>query len=89
MKYFKESIATSLITIVLNMNPTIQSESQKQWKIVEVFQSSYHDLIDGLRNFTYLVIQFIVYFFPLLFLWGCICLLLFWIGKKIYILFKH
>lgn len=87
IKYYKDSVALSLITITLNMNPSVQNEYQKQWRLAEVFKSSYVDLVDGLRNFTYNLIQFIVYFLPLILLWGCFCLLLYWIGRKIYKLF--
>ncbi|CEG58886.1 DUF4349 domain-containing protein [Legionella fallonii] len=89
IKYYKESVALSLITITLNMNPSIQSEYQKQWRIAEVFKGAYVNLIDGLRNFTYSLIQFVVYFLPLILLWGCLCLILFWIGKRIYTLFNR
>ncbi|MCW8469579.1 DUF4349 domain-containing protein [Fluoribacter gormanii] len=84
MKYFKESVAYSLIHINLSMNPIIQTEQQKQWKITETFIDSYHALVDQLRNFTYGLIAFFVYFLPLLLLWLCIFLIIFWIGKKIW-----
>ncbi len=89
IKYYKESVALSLITITLNMNPSVQSEYQKQWRLAEAFKSSYVDLVNGLRNFTYSLIQFIVYFLPLILLWGCFCFLIFWIGKKLYGFFSH
>ncbi|CAM2961672.1 coiled-coil protein [Legionella steigerwaltii] len=84
IKYYKESVAYSLINISLNMNPIIQTEQQKQWKITETFIDSYHALVDQLRNFTYGLIEFFVYFLPLLLLWICICLVVYWIGKKIW-----
>lgn len=87
IKYYKESVALSLINITLNMNPGIQNEYQKQWRLAEVFKSSYVDLVSGLRNFTYSLIQIMVYFLPLALLWGCFCFVIYWIGKKIYNLF--
>jgi hypothetical protein len=84
IKYYKESVALSLVSISLNMSPTIQNEYQSQWRIVEAFKSSYVDLVNGLRNFTYSLIQIIVYFLPLAVLWGCVCFIIYWIGKKIY-----
>ncbi len=84
IKYFKESVAYSLININLSMNPIIQTAQQKQWKITEAFIDSYHALIDQLRNFTYGLIEFFVYFLPLILLWICIFLIAFWIGKKIW-----
>lgn len=84
IKYYKESVALSLVNITLNMSPTIQNEYQSQWRIAEVFKSSYVDLVNGLRNLTYSLIQFSVYFLPLALLWGCVCFVVYWIGKKIY-----
>ncbi len=84
IKYYKESVALSLISITLNMSPTIQNEYQSQWRIVEAFKSSYVDLVNGLRSFTYSLIQIMVYFLPLAVLWGCVCFVIYWIGKKIY-----
>lgn len=84
IKYFKESVAYSLINIDLSMNPMIETAQQKQWKITEVFINSYHALIDQLRQFTYGLIEFFVYFLPLILLWICICLIVYWIGKKIW-----
>ncbi|PWY57011.1 DUF4349 domain-containing protein [Legionella qingyii] len=88
IKYFKESVAYSLININLSMNPIIQTEQQKQWKITETFIDSYHALIDQLHHFTYGLITFFVYVLPLLLLWICIFLIIFWIGKKIWNKFK-
>ncbi len=84
IKYYKESVAYSLININLNMNPIIQTEQQKQWKITEAFIDSYHALVDQLRSVTYGLIEFFVYFLPLILLWICICLIVFWIGKKVW-----
>lgn len=88
IKYYKESVAYSLINIDLSMNPLIQTAQQKQWKITETFIDSYHALVDQLRNFTQGLIEFFVYFLPLILLWICICLLVYWIGKKIWNGFK-
>ncbi|MCE0723014.1 DUF4349 domain-containing protein [Legionella resiliens] len=84
LKYYKESVAYSLININLNMNPIIQTEQQKQWKITEAFIDSYHALVDQLRTVTYGLIEFFVYFLPLIVLWIFICLIVYWIGKKIW-----
>ncbi|KTD08935.1 coiled-coil protein [Legionella gratiana] len=84
IKYYKESVAYSSINIDLSMNPMIETAQQKQWKITEVFINSYHGLIDQLRQLTYGIIEFFVYFLPLILLWICICLVVFWIGKKIW-----
>ncbi|HHT0592756.1 TPA: DUF4349 domain-containing protein [Legionella anisa] len=84
LKYYKESVAYSLINISLNINPIIQTEQQKQWKITEAFIDSYHTLVDKLRNVTYGLIEFFVYFLPLILLWICLCLIVYWIGKKIW-----
>lgn len=84
IKYYKDSVALSLISITLHMSPTIQNDYQSQWRIAEVFKSSYVDLISGLRNFTYSLIQFLVYFLPLALLWGFVGLVVYWVVKKIY-----
>ncbi|MCW8409970.1 DUF4349 domain-containing protein [Legionella sp. PATHC035] len=84
IKYYKESVAYSLININLSMNPIIQTTEQKQWKITEAFIDSYHALVDQLRHFTYGLIEFFVFFLPLLLLWAFIFLIVFWIGKKIW-----
>ncbi|USQ15135.1 DUF4349 domain-containing protein [Legionella lytica] len=84
IKYYKESVALSLISISLTMSPAIQNEYQSQWRLAEAFKSSYVDLVNGLRNFTYSLIQISVYYLPLALLWGCLCLVIYWIGKKIY-----
>jgi hypothetical protein len=84
IKYYKQSVAYSLINIDLNINPKLTTIEQKQWRVLEVAKKSYHDLIDQLRNTTYGLIEFVVYFLPLLLLWGLIFLILFWIGKKIW-----
>lgn len=88
IKYYKESVAYSLITIDLSMNPLIQTTQQKQWKITDAFIDSYHALVDQLRSFTYGVIEFFVYFLPLILLWIGICLGIYWIGKKIWKILK-
>lgn len=82
IKYYKESVAFSLININLSMNPLIQTNQQKQWKITETFIDSYHALVDQLRNVTYGLIAFFVYFLPLILLWACIVLVILWVGKK-------
>ncbi len=84
IKYYKESVALSLVNITLNMNPAIQNEYQSHWRIGEAFKSAYVDLVNGLRNFTYTLIEMIVYFLPLALLWGCVGFIIYWIGKKIY-----
>lgn len=89
IKYYKESVAFSLINIILKTNPVMLSGEPKQWRITEVFISSYHELLNGLRKLTYGFIQFIVYFVPLIVLWGCICFIVYWIGRKIYSLINR
>ncbi|HBD7396418.1 DUF4349 domain-containing protein [Legionella longbeachae] len=84
IKYYKNSVAYSLINIDLSMNPMIQTAQQKQWKITEVSINSYHALIDKLHQFIYGLIEFFIYFLPLIVLWICICLIVYWIGKKIW-----
>ena len=89
IKYFKESVALSLINITLNINPVIENDRQKQWRLTEIFRNSYQSLINGLRNSTYVLIEFSVYYLPLIILWSGISLLIFWIMRKIYILFMR
>lgn len=89
IKYYKESVAFSLITIHLTMNPTIEEKSQSQWKITEAFKSSFINLMNGLRDFTYSVIQIVVYFLPLALLWVAFAFIMFWIGRFIYNLFRR
>ena len=89
IKYYNDSVAFSLISIVLKMNPAILSEQEKQWQLGEVFTSSYHDLVNGLRHFTYGFIQFVVYFLPFIVLWGFISFIVYWVGRKIYILIRR
>jgi len=88
IKYYKESVAYSLININLSMNPIIQTEQQKQWNISATFIDAYHSLVDELRHFTYGLITFFVYFLPLILIWICIFLVVYWIGKKIWHGFK-
>jgi hypothetical protein len=88
MKYYKQSVAYSLITINLTMNPMIANQTAQQWKLTEVAISAYHELVDQLRNLTYGLIQFIVYFLPLILIWTGICLIAFWVWRKIYFFFK-
>jgi hypothetical protein len=88
IKYYKESVAFSLITISLNVNPVIQINQDATWNISAVVSESYQSLINGLRQFTYGVIQFTIFFLPMLLLWGIIALILFLIGKRIYLRFK-
>lgn len=88
IKYFKESVAYSLITISLNVNPVIQMNQDSAWNISAVVSDSYQSLINGLRQFTYGVIQFTIFFLPMLLLWGIIVLILFLIGRRIYLRFK-
>lgn len=84
IKYYKQSVAYSLININLAINPRLATIEQKQWRLIEVAKDSFHSLIDTFRNFTYGLIEFVVYFVPLILLWGCIFFILFWIGKKIW-----
>ncbi|MCL5272576.1 MAG: DUF4349 domain-containing protein [Gammaproteobacteria bacterium] len=84
IKYYKESVAYSLINISLTMNPIIKLNQDSSWNISEVITDSYQALINGLRQFTYGVIQFTIYFIPMILLWGIIILILFLIGKSIY-----
>lgn len=89
IKYYKESVAFSLISINLTMNPTIEEKSQSQWKITEVFKSSFINLMNGVRDFTYNVIQIIVYFLPMALLWALFAFVIYWIGRFFYSLFKR
>ncbi len=89
IKYYKESVAFSLISINLTMNPTIEEKSQSQWKITEVFKSSFINLMNGVRDFTYSVIQIIVYFLPMALLWALFAFVIYWIGRFFYSLFKR
>ncbi|WP_058480608.1 DUF4349 domain-containing protein [Legionella waltersii] len=88
IKYFKESVAFSLITIDISMNPDIKINQDSQWKIAQVFSESYKQLINYLREFTYGVIEFSVYLLPLILLWGIILCVVIWIAKSIYFRFK-
>lgn len=84
IKYYKESVAYSLITIDLSMTPIIVPTQPQQWKITETVKNSYHALVDQFKSFTYGLIQFFVYFLPLLLLWLLIAYICYWIAKKIW-----
>ncbi|HAT8178938.1 TPA: DUF4349 domain-containing protein [Legionella pneumophila] len=89
IKYYKESLAYSLITIYLQINPAIKNAQDSTWKISDVVMKSYQALIDQLRQFTYGLIEFVILFVPMILLWGIIVLLVFWIGKAVYFRFKQ
>ncbi|CDZ76730.1 hypothetical protein BN59_01005 [Legionella massiliensis] len=88
IKYYKQSVAYSLINISLSLNPATASAAEKHWMLADVARESYHALIDQLRSITYGFIEFIIYFVPLILLWAVVCLIVFWIGRKIYVSFK-
>ncbi len=88
IKYYKESVAYSLITISLNRNPAIQMQQDSAWNLSDVVTDSYKSLINGLRQFTYGIIQFTIYFLPMILLWGVIVFILFLIGRRIYLKLK-
>lgn len=89
IKYYKESVTYSLITIYLQINPAIKNTQNSTWEISEVVRKSYQALIDNLRQFTYGVIEFVILFVPMILLWGIIALLVFWIGRAVYSRFKQ
>ncbi|MBL7478377.1 DUF4349 domain-containing protein [Legionella bononiensis] len=88
IKYYKESVAYSLITIDLSMNPEIQITQDSKWQITEVISESYQELIKTLRQFTYGMIEFFIFFVPLMLLWAVIVLILFLIGRALYKKFR-
>lgn len=88
IKYYKESVAYSLITIDLSLNPEIQITQDSKWQIAEVITESYKELINTLRQFTYGAIQFFIYFLPMMLLWAIVTLILFLIGRALYKKFK-
>lgn len=89
IKYYKESVAYSLITIYLQTNPAIKNAQNSTWQISEVVRKSYQALIEHLRQFTYGFIEFVILFVPMILLWGIIALLVFWIGRAVYSRFKQ
>lgn len=88
IKYFSESVAFSLITIDLSLNPEIKINQDSRWKISEVASESYKQLINYFREFTYSLVEFGVYLLPILFLWGMIVFLVYWIASALYSRFK-
>jgi hypothetical protein len=84
IKYYKESVAYSLITIDLSMTPVVVEPQPQKWKIAETFKASYHGLVDQFKFFTYGLIQFFVYFLPMLLLWLLLGFICYWIAKKIW-----
>ncbi|HAU1321172.1 TPA: DUF4349 domain-containing protein [Legionella pneumophila] len=89
IKYYKESIAYSLVTIYLQIDPAIKNAQNSTWQISEVVMKSYQALIDNLRQFTYGFIEFVILFVPMILLWGIIALLVFWIARAVYSRFKQ
>ncbi|CZH12562.1 DUF4349 domain-containing protein [Legionella pneumophila] len=89
IKYYKESVAYSLITIYLQINPAIKNAQNSTWQISEVVRKSYQALIEHLRQFIYGFIEFVILFVPMILLWGIIALLVFWIGRAVYSRFKQ
>lgn len=89
IKYYKESVAYSLITIYLQINPAIKNAQNSTWQTSEVVRKSYQALIEHLRQFTYGFIEFVILFVPMILLWGIIALLVFWIGRAVYSRFKQ
>ena len=57
---------------------------QKHWKLVKVIKDSYNHLSVQIKHTTYSIVGFVVYFIPLIILWGLVLGLVFLIGRKIY-----
>ncbi len=70
------------------MNPAILTAKDSSWNISGVVTESYHSLINGVRQFTYGIIQFAIFFLPMILLWGLCVLILFLIGRWIYLKLK-
>ncbi|RUR14667.1 DUF4349 domain-containing protein [Legionella septentrionalis] len=83
MKYYKESLDLSLVTIYLQKDPLIKKQQMKHWQLGETVKSSYYTLLEYIQGFTRGLTQFIV-FLPLIVLWLIIAILVIWIGKIIY-----
>ena len=86
LKYFNETVAFSLITIQLQMNPVIAINKQERWQILDVVKQSYKALTLQFKYITYGIIEFFIFFVPLIILWGIIILFIFWLGRKLYYL---
>jgi hypothetical protein len=84
IKYYKESVALSLISIELQLKPIGRMEHIRSWSLWSTAKNAYRELLDQLEHLTYGIINFIIFFVPLIFIWGVIFLLVFYIGKKIY-----
>lgn len=84
IKYFKESVAYSLVTIELEMKPANAVEQVRSWELVKVAKDAYQALLNQLEFLTYTIIRFIVFLGPLLLIWLTIFLIIFYVAKKLY-----
>lgn len=85
IKYYKESIAFSLITIQLHQVAVIEDSDRSPF--ARTAKQAYHDLLNQLQAMTHGLITFFIYLLPLLLLWLALFFLVIWIVKKIYRLF--
>ncbi|RUR12330.1 DUF4349 domain-containing protein [Legionella sp. km772] len=84
IKYYSESVALSLIDISLEIKPASPIQKMRSWDLVKVAKAAYQSLLDQLEQLSYGIIVLIIYFLPLLVLWGLFFLALFLLGKAIY-----
>ena len=87
INYYKESVALSLITIHLSQTQANHMQTV-HWEFAMTAQTAYHNLILQIERITYGLITFFIYGLPLLLLWLALCWLVYWLGKKIYRLFR-
>ena len=85
IKNYNQSVTNSLINIQMNMKPAAGVMIlQNDWQLVKVIKASYERLSIQIKHTIYGFIDFVVYFIPLIILWGLILGLVFLIGQKIY-----
>ena len=85
IKDYNRSVSNSLLNIQIHIKPAAGVITpQNDWQLVKVINDSYHRLSVQIKHTTYNIIGFVVYFIPLIILWGLILGLVFLIGRKIY-----
>lgn len=84
IKYYSESVALSLINITLELKPASPIQKIRSWELIKVSKEAYQSLLNQLEHLTYSIIRFVIFYLPLLLIWGIFFLLIFFIGKVIY-----
>tara|TARA_R110000868_G_scaffold278091_3_gene537891 strand:+ start:1028 stop:1993 length:966 start_codon:yes stop_codon:yes gene_type:complete len=83
IKYYNEATALSRINVHLVTKPTIK-ENIGNWQLWDATKQSFNALTGKLESLSYSMIYFVIYYVPLLIIWGAILLLCYAVGIRIY-----